>query len=102
MAMVRIAHLSEVSEAERMRESFGAPSLCVWVDGAGGVPHDVGVEAAVTLKDATREDVICPVCGDVVTRIEWVVMTLDGRDERRMIGESCLCGDRITGMIVPV
>ena len=49
-----------------------------------------------------EDELLCAVCGDVKTRIEWIVMTLDGTDERRMVGESCLCGDTITGMIVPV
>lgn len=49
-----------------------------------------------------NEVVICDTCGDVKVRIEWVVMRLDGTDDRRMVGESCLCGDTITGMIVPV
>lgn len=47
-----------------------------------------------------RVDTICATCGDLVTRIEWVVMTLDGSDERRMVGESCSCRDTITGMKV--
>ena len=55
---------------------------------------------AVVDRDGT--EVLCEVCEDIIVRVEWVVLELFGDDERRMVGESCLCGDRITGMVVPV
>jgi hypothetical protein len=52
----------------------------------------------------TEVGVVCGVCGDLVVRVGWLVIPVppDCGVTVEMVGESCLCGDRITGMVVPV